>query len=78
MKNWIKRHWQWLKHPNPCCTNLKNSRVLYVTQSNIAVLKCEGCGGESIPWQVSAKTGKEWRELNPDAFEKYSAIRKTI
>jgi len=54
----------------------KHEKFLYVTESNIAVVKCYICGDESMPWRVSEKTGKAWRESNPDAFKKVMEIEK--
>lgn len=41
---------------------------------NIAVVKCVGCGMESIPWEVKPEHAEAWRKTHPTAAEEYIEI----
>lgn len=52
------------KHPereNFCC-------------GRIAFVKCTTCGAESIPWQVTEETAKNWKNSNENYMERLLTI----
>lgn len=44
-----------------CCKS--QNRETFCLSNNIAFVKCMSCGAESMPWQVTPKTGEAWRSI---------------
>ena len=45
------------------------NRQTFCLDNNICFVKCTDCGNSSMPWEVSEKIGKAFRESRPNQYK---------